>query len=151
MHNGVYVVANSGLPGDGLARNVTCYQTAVDTEDTNGILTVTGLDIAGKSISEEITPNAGATVQGAKAFAKVTSIVGSGWAEQGTGPDTIVIGFGELVGFPDWLSSETDVIAVIFNNTIVAGTIAHGAALCQCTVTGGTADGSKVLSVIYQV
>ena len=152
MHNGVYAVLNSGLPGDGLAHNVTCAQTAVDVEDTNGKLTITGLDIFGKIITEEIIPNGGATVAGLKAFKKVTSIVGSGWAQGGTGPDTIIIGFGEVIGLPDVIEATTDVLLVAFSTAIVNGpTVVVGALVANNTVLVPTGDGSKKLSIVYQV
>ena len=152
MHNGAYTVANGGIPGDGLAHNVTCAQTAVDAEDTNGILTITGLDVDGKTITEDITPNAGVTVQGTKAFKKVTSIVGSGWVAGG-GDDTIVIGFGELVGLPDLVAAASDILMVGFNTALVnAPTVTvDPAVLSKNTVTTPTGDATKQLRILYQV
>jgi hypothetical protein len=152
MHNGAYTVANSGLPGDGLAHNVTCAQTAVDAEDTNGILTFTGIDVDGKVITENLVPNDGATVQGLKAFKQVTSIVGSGWTAGG-GADTIVIGFGEVVGLPDIIDSTSDVLMLAHNTALVnAPTVTQDAnVLSKNTVTVPTGDGTKKLRVLYQV
>src|SRR5512147_2416366 len=79
MKVGAYMIANGGLPGDGSAHNVTVAQTAVGAEDTNGMITVIGTDLRGHLISEVIVPNAGETVQGTKAFARVISVVGAGW------------------------------------------------------------------------
>jgi hypothetical protein len=152
MHNGAYTVANGGLPGDGLAHNVTCLQTAVDVEDTNGILTITGKDVNGKVITEDIIPDAGVTVQGNKAFKEITSIVGSGWVQGGTGPDTIVIGFGEKVGLPELIAAAGDVLLVGFDTALVnAPTIAVSSTVDGCTVTVPTGDGTKKLRVIYQI
>ncbi len=153
MHNGAYAVANSGLPGDGLAHNVTCAETAVDVEDTNGTLTITGLDVAGNVISEILTPNAGETVSGVKAFKQVTSIVGAGWAQGGAGADTIVIGFGEVVGLPDYLADTADVLMVGFDTGLVnAPTVTKDAAvLSKNTVLVPTGNGTKKLRVLYQV
>jgi len=153
MHNGAYAIANSGLPGDGLAHNVTCAQTAVDVEDTNGTLTITGLDVDGNVISEVLTPDAGVTVQGTKAFKQVTSIVGAGWAQGGTGADTIVIGFGEVVGLPDKLAVAGDVLMVAHNTALVnAPTVTvDPAELSKNTVLVPTGDGTKKLRVLYQV
>jgi len=116
MKNGAYTLAHSA-PDVG-ARNVTVTQTAGDTEDTNGKITVTGTNLAGDTITEEITPNAGATVAGAKAFATITSIVGSGWVidgAEGTN-DTVVVGFGALIGLPDMLTDSAQVLAASVNN-----------------------------------
>ena len=153
MHNGAYAVANSGLPGDGMAHNVTCAQTAVDVEDTNGTLTIIGLDADGKVITEDITPNAGSTVQGTKAFKQVTSIVGAGWAQGGTGPDTIIIGFGELIGLPDKIAASDDVLLVASSTALInAPTVTVDAAvLAKNTVTMDTGDATKKLRVLYQV
>jgi hypothetical protein len=151
MGNKTYTLANT-VPGDGLAHNVTCLQTAVDVEDTNGILTITGKDVNGKVITEDIIPDAGVTVQGNKAFKEITSIVGSGWAQGGTGPDTIVIGFGEKVGLPELIAAAGDVLLVGFDTVLVnAPTIAVASTVDGCTVTVPTGDGTKKLRVIYQI
>ena len=152
MHNGAYTVANGGLPGDGLAHNVTVAETAVDVEDTNGKLVIEGKDIRGYTISEEIIPDAGVTVQGAKAFSLITSITGVGWVQGGTGPDTIVIGFGDLVGLPDVLLAASDVfLAAVGTALLNAPTVGVGAAPCQNTVVATGANGTLKLRVIYLI
>jgi len=152
MHNGAYTVANSGLPGDGLAHNVTCAQTAVDVEDTNGKLVIVGKDVNGNAISEEIIPNAGETVQGLKAFKEVVSITGVGWTQGGTGADTIVIGFGDLIGLPDVLLVASDVFLVAVGTGLLnAPTVVVGAAPCQNTVVATGANGTNKLRVIYLI
>ena len=97
------------------ARNVTVTQTAVDAEDTNGTIVVVGTAIDGSAITETLTPNAGATVAGAVAFASITSITGVGWVTGG-GADTIEIGFGALIGLPDCLTDTAQVLAASLNN-----------------------------------
>ena len=152
MHNGANTVANGGLPGDGLAHNVTVAETAVDTEDTNGKLVIEGKDIRGYAISEEIIPDAGVTVQGAKAFSQITSINGVGWAQGGTGADTIVIGFGDVVGLPDVLLAASDVFLVAMGTALLnAPTAGVGAAPCQNTVLATGANGTLKLRVIYLI
>lgn len=152
MHNGAYTVANGGLPGDGLAHNVTVAETAVDAEDTNGKLVIEGKDIRGYTIMEEIIPDAGVTVQGTKAFSKITSITGVGWAQGGTGADTIVIGFGDLIGLPDVLLAASDVFLVAMGTALLnAPTVAVGPAHCQNTVTATGANGTNKLRVIYLI
>ena len=152
MHNGAYTVANSGLPGDGLAHNVTCAQTAVDVEDTNGKLVIVGKDVNGNTISEEIIPNAGETVQGVKAFKEIVSITGVGWTQGGTGADTIVIGFGDVVGLPDVLLAASDVFLVAVGTGLLnAPTVGVGAARCQNTVVATGANGTNKLRVIYLI
>ena len=153
MHNGAYTVANGGLPGDGLAHNVTVAETAVDVEDTNGTITFTGYDNDNNVISEVITPDAGVTIQGAKAFKQVLSATGAGWVQGGTGADTIVIGFGEVVGLPDKLAVAGDVLMVAHNTALVnAPTVTvDPAELSKNTVLVPTGDGTKKLRVLYQV
>jgi hypothetical protein len=151
MKVGAYTVANDGLPGDGLAHNVTVAQTAVGAEDTNGTITVTGIDINGDAISEVITPNAGATVQGAKAFKQVLSVVGAGWVIA-EGNDTIVVGFGEIVGLPHKIAAAADVLLVGFDTALVnAPTVVAGTTLAECTVLVPTGDGTKKLRLIYEI
>jgi hypothetical protein len=153
MHNGAYAVANGGLPGDGLAHSVTCAVTAVDVADTMGKLTIVGTDIDGKVISEDIIPAAGSTVEGNLAFKSVTSITGSGWVQGGTGPDNIVIGFGEKVGLPDYIGAAADILMVGFDTAIVnAPTVAvDTSVLAKNVVTTPTGNGTKKLRVLYQV
>lgn len=151
MHNGAYAVANSGLPGDGLAHNVTCAQTAVDAEDTNGTLTIVGKDVNGEAISEVITPNDGATVSTLKAFKQVTSITGAGWTAGG-GADTIVIGFGDLQGLPECVAAATDIILVAFDAAIVnAPTVTVSDTVVALNTVSAVGDATKVLKVIYQI
>lgn len=154
MKVGAYTLANSGLPGDGLAHNVTVAETITDAaEDTNGTITITGLDIDGKIITEDIIPNGGATIQGTKAFKQVTSVVGAGWVQNGATPDTIVVGFGEVVGLPDYLDATADVLMVAHNTALInAPTVTQSCSvLASNTVLVPTGDGTKVLRVLYQV
>jgi hypothetical protein len=115
MKNGAYTLAHTA-PDVG-ARNVTVTQTITNAvEDTNGTITVTGTNLAGEAISEVITPNGGATVAGAKAFATITSIVGAGWVIGGADADTITVGFGALIGLPDKLTDTAQVLCASLNN-----------------------------------
>ncbi len=113
MKVGAYTLAQTA-PARG-ARNVTVTQTAAGAEDTNGTIDVVGTDLAGNVLTETITPNAGATVAGTKAFASITSITGVGWVI-GEGNDTIKVGFGDVIGLPDKLSSTAQVIAAEKNS-----------------------------------
>ena len=151
MGNKTYTLANTA-PGDGLAHSVTAAETAVDVEDTNGILTITGKDVDGKVISEVLTPDAGVTVESTKCFKEITSIVGSGWTQGGTGPDTIVIGFGDKIGLPDKLPSAEDILLVGFDTALVnAPTVAVDANVLSKNCITVVGDGTKKLRAIYQV
>jgi len=151
MANGLYAILNSGLPGDGLAHNITVAATTDTGADTPGSILFTGLDIEGKIITENIIPAQGSTVQGVKAFAKVTSMLQSGWVLVG-GNDTIVIGFGEVLGLPDYIAAAADVLMAAFTTGLInTPTVVVGAQLCNNTIVVPTGDGSKVLRVLYQV
>lgn len=105
MKVGAYTLAQTEIP-EGHSRNVTITVTAVDGDDTEGTVTVTGLNILGEEITEEIAPVADTTVQGVKAFASVSSIVGAGWVTNG-GEDLITVGYGNKLGLPFCLSHNT--------------------------------------------
>lgn len=141
-------------PGDGTARNVTLARTAVDAADTPGKITVTGLDIGGNVITEDITPGAtGVTVAGTKAFAKITSIVGSGWTTGG-GADTIVVGWGNLLGLPDKLSDPAQVVAASFNGAREAvhpTVVVNATELALNTVLLATALDGSAVRIFYWV
>jgi len=151
MANGAYTLLLTVMP-DALAHNITVAQTAVGAEDTNGIITVVGTDINGLYTTEVITPNAGVTIQGTKAFKTITSITGSGWVI-GEGNDTIVIGYGELVGLPEKVALAADILMVAHNTALVNAPTATVSSTVTAlnTVTVPTGDGTKVLRVIYQV
>jgi len=158
---GDYTVANASSP-DGLARNVTVTQTAGDTEDTNGTIVVTGTNVLGQPITETLTPNAGATVAGTKAFKTVTSVEGVGWAIDGVEgtEDTITVGFGGLIGLPAalWthprLTASTQVFLCLLAGAIQAATVAWDADEIEkntIDASAGTFNGSKALvALIYR-
>lgn len=93
MKVGAYTVANSGaMPTEG-ARKVTVTHTAVGDPDTLGTITVTGTDLAGEVISEDITPISGNTATGTLWFRTITSVEGADWEiDAGEDNDTIVVG-----------------------------------------------------------
>jgi hypothetical protein len=154
MKVGAYTLAHTA-PDCG-ARNVTVTQTATDTEDTNGTIVVVGTDLAGNAITETITPNAGATVAGAKAFATITSITGAGWVIDGVEKtkDKITVGFGDLIGLPDKLVDTAQVLAASLDNVkqATAPTVAVSAtALESNTVNLDSALNGTPVKVYYIV
>ena len=153
MKVGAYTVANPS-PADGLARNVTVtHTTQGGTADTLGTITVTGTDIEGKVITEEITPLADQAVVGLKAFKTVTGVVGAGWAIDAGGTpaaDHITVGFGNVVGLPVKIAAVEKVIAAALGTGFInAPTVVAGATIAQCTIdcSSGTYDGTKKLRV----
>lgn len=150
--NGAYTLTATLTPGDGLAHNVSITMTRVDVVDTLGILTVTGLDIDGKIITEDITPVDNTKAVGNKAFASITSLVHSGWAQGGTGPDTCVIGFDDKIGLPECIAAAADIILACFDTAVVqAPTVAVSSTVLASNTITAIGDATKELKVIYQI
>ena len=110
---GAYTLDNT-TPLGGIALNVTVTVVEVVDGDTMGTIDVVGTDIDDQVLLETITPIADSTVQGTRAFKTIVSVTGVGWATGGN-DDTIEVGFGELIGLPDYLLHDT-VLFAIFNN-----------------------------------
>ena len=153
MKVGAYTLAHTA-PDVG-ARNVTVTQTATGTEDTNGTIVVVGKDLAGNEITETLTPNAGATVAGAKAFASITSITGVGWVIDGSEgtEDKITVGFGALIGLPDKLTDSAQILAASRNNAVdaISARSASASALESNTVTLTSALNGTPVKIYYLV
>ena len=108
---GAYTLANAVMPGAvSCARNVTVTVTADGNVDVPGTVVVVGTDLADAAITETLTPLAGSTVQGTRAFKTITSITGAGWVIDGAN-DHVTFGFGDLIGLPDRLAAATQVLA----------------------------------------
>ena len=90
MKVGAYTLANT-TPAWAGAGNVTVTHTTVVTTDTLGTVVVVGVDLAGQTRSETLTPVADSTVTGVVPFRTITSITGAGWVIAGTN-DTLVCG-----------------------------------------------------------
>lgn len=117
MGNKTYTLAATA-PQYG-ARHVTATRTVVGAADTPGILTVTGTDLSGQTITDVIVPGAnGVTVAGTKFFQSVSSIVGTGWVTN-TGDDTIVMGWDAQ----NAVATGAGTFHGIMVNTTAAGTI----------------------------
>ncbi len=127
MKVGAYAIAAQ----PDVPRNITVTQTAGDTEDTNGTIVIVGTDIAGNAITETLTPNAGETVAGAKAFKTVTSVTGVGWVIDAVEKtkDTITVGVGSLIGLPYLLPADS---------LVFAGTLAGTREAALPTITKST-------------
>jgi len=149
MKVGAYTVANAAPTGGG-TRNVTCTVAQVVEDDTEGTLDIVGTDIDDQVLLETITPLIGSTIQGTRAFKTVTSVTGVGWIDGGT-EDTITVGFGDLIGLPDYLLHDT-VLFVLYNNvregthpTVTSSTTV----LALNTVDLNTALGGLVVVIYY--
>lgn len=152
MKVGAYTIA-VGTPLGGGARNVTVTHTQVGgVTDTLGTIAVVGTDLNGEALTETITPSSGATVQGTKAFKSVTSVTGAGWVIN-TGNDTITVGFGDLIGLPDELGSNS-VLFAIFNGVreATAATVTFSATvLALNTVDLNSALDGSTVTITYVV
>lgn len=140
MKNGTYTIAAQ----PDVPRNVTVTHAVVAVgADALGIITVTGTNINGQTITEVITPAEGDISAGRKCFKTVTSVVGSGWTIAG-GNDTITVGVGSCLGLPFIITENTQVAYTIVGTSITAPTMDHDDAdISECSVSTGTYDGSK--------
>lgn len=133
-----------------VCRNVTVTVTATGTADTMGTITVTGTSYAGQVITETITPVAGSTTAGLKAFATITSIVGAGWvidAVEGT-KDKIKVGVGTALGMPFKIATG-DCLLTVLGVAFVVPTVTVGALdVCTIDASSGTYNGSKALYAV---
>lgn len=148
MKVGAYTIAAQ----PDVPRNLTVTATAVDTADTMGTITFVGTNYDGQAISEVITPIAGSTVAGTKAFKAVTSATGAGWvidASEGSN-DTITIGVGTVLGLPVVADSAYKAMAIV-GTAFVAPTIAYdGGDISESTIdaSSGTYNGTKQVFIL---
>lgn len=109
--NGAQQVITTGFTQPSVPRNVTATAggTAADIKAIQVI--VAGTNYAGEAITETLsafTVNTAGSVTGSKAFKTITSVTIP--AHDGTGATT-AIGFGEKLGLPDKLSTNTVLLA----------------------------------------
>jgi len=135
-----------------VARNITAVLTDTNNSCT-GLLTITGVDPAGRPVVEVMRPNgagAGKTLTGTKIFAQVTSCVLSGCAGGTPSTDVVVIGYGNVVGLPSDIQATTAVKSVYLGDTRQASpTIKLGTSTSGVDASAGTYDGTKPLVVVY--
>ncbi len=151
MAVGAYTLDNT-TPAGGIALNVTVTVTQDTEDDTEGTLDIVGTDIDDQVLLETITPVIGSTIQGTRAFKTITSATSVGWIDGGT-PDTIEIGFGELIGLPDYMVHDRVLFAML--NNVREGThptvTSSTTVLALNTVDLSTALGGTVVVIYYLV
>ena len=134
-------------------RNITVTATAVGAADTMGTVTIAGTNYADEAITEELTPAAGSTVAGTKAFKTVTTVTGAGWVIN-EGNDTITVGVGTEIGCHVTADAATDIMLGILGVTVTAHnpTVSDPVTLEGSTVdmSAGTYDGSKAVLVFQK-
>lgn len=112
-----------------------------------GTLSLTGTDIAGAALTEDLALNGTSTVISTKAFATITSIV---VPARSTGGETVIVGTGAKVGFPVAIPQTTRVLAKNFDGSTDAGTVTAGAtAALSVYAAAGTFNAAKILELIY--
>jgi hypothetical protein len=136
-------------------RNITVTTAGVTPADAPATATVTGTDINGDPLTEDLTiPQTATIAVGAKAFATVTSIVET--AGQGTGA-TMSYGIGALIGLAKKVKVRAGLPAIV--KEIAAGSLAPTAgtfAAPSVGVPNGTyspnsaADGSRDYCLYYE-
>ena len=153
MKVGAYTIANATPTGGG-ARNVTVTTTDDNASDTVGTVDIVGTDIDDQVLLETITLAQNATVQGTRAFKTVVSATGVAWVEDAPGEeDEITIGFGDLIGLPDYLLHDTVLFAML--NNVREGThptvTSSTTVLALNTVDLNTALGGTAVVIYYLV
>jgi hypothetical protein len=116
MKVGAYTLDETAIGTQG-ARHINLTHTPGDTVDTLGTVTIVGKDLAGQTITEEITPVDSSLVAGTKWFASVTSATGAGWVQGGAAADTIEIGYGAEIMV---LEGAGNLESIIVNTTAAA-------------------------------
>lgn len=134
-------------------RNITAQLTDAD-NSTSGLLTVTGTDIAGRVISETMSPNGaggGKTLTGTKIFKTITSVVISGSSGSGD-DDHLIVGVGNVIGVPVDLADTAEVVACHLGGTLIGSpTVAIGVSTSGIDASASTYNGSKVLDAVIQM
>jgi hypothetical protein len=132
-------------------RNLTITITDANTSITAGLVTVTGIDPQGRTITEVFDVTDGLTQTGVKIFAVVSSVVISGQAGSDAGvTDVITVGVGNVIGLPSPIDTAGQVKHVYLDGARVASpTVARGPSTSGVDVSGSTYNGTKELVVFY--
>lgn len=142
MKVGAYTVAAQ----PDVPRNITVTVTAGDTADTMGTVVVVGTNYFNEAITETITPVAGSTVAGTKAFKTIVSVTGTGWVidgSEGTN-DTITVGVGAVLGLPIEIAAAANCRLGVVGTALVTPTTTGGDVEASTVdLSSGTYDGSK--------
>lgn len=128
-------------------RNLTVDVTDADTSITGGILTISGKDAQGRSISEVMDISEGLNWVGEKIFAQVDSAVISGTTgTPAPGTDVVIVGVGDIIGTCIDLGVATEVVHAYLGATkVTPDAVVVGVSKSGIDVNGATYDGSKVM------
>lgn len=96
-----------------VARNVTL----TGSSSSDQVITVNGTDVYGQAMSETITLSTTSTIQGAKAFKKIT---GYTVAAGGAASKTFTMGWGDKIGLPFYVGRWADIQAQYMDDVLIA-------------------------------
>jgi hypothetical protein len=146
---------------------VTVTTTAGGTADTQGIITVTGTDIFDRVLVDVITPVAGTTVTGTKYFKTITTVVGSGWVINPTGPsnDTIIVGVPASIGIAAkgysislfvitgnvWINPTTTAVADTTSIPLIAGDAVENLTVADTLSLISDGSGGTFYAIVWDV
>jgi hypothetical protein len=138
---GDYNIANASPVWQGGAIITVTHSQVGGVTDTLGTIAVTGVDLAGQTQTDIITPVSAQTVNGTIPFRTVTKVTGAGWARNaGAGSeDTIVVGVA-AGSIP--VSGNGTLYGVLVNNTVAATVTISDAAKTIMTIPASQAAGT---------
>jgi hypothetical protein len=139
MKVGAYTLANTTPTWQG-AGLVTVTHTTVVTTDTLGTIVVVGVDLAGQTRTDTITPVADSTATGVIPFRTITSITGAGWVIAGSN-DTLTVGVaaGAVV-----CGSPGTLYAIVVNATAASTVVLSDASRTIATLKASIAEGDYI-------
>lgn len=128
--------------------------TVVGSAGADHVVTVTGTDVYGNVMVENLTVNADTPVAGKKAFKTITTVD----VAAGAAGDTIDLGWGDVLGLPVFLPGTAYVLGELEDGAAASsGTVVAGVSSAATATTGdvrGTydpnsaADGDKVFDLL---
>ena len=135
--------------------------TATGTAGSNHVVTITGTDVYGEVIVEQLTLNGTNVISGKKAFNTVTQVA----VAAGAAGDTFDLGVGSAIGLP-YRVDEAGLVMAFFDSTLdlttsaVLGTFVAAVTAVATATTGdvrgtytpvGTLDGTANLRALIKV
>lgn len=135
---GDYNIANASPVWQGGALITVTHTQVGGVNDTLGTITITGVDLAGQTKTDTITPTAGGKATGTVIFRTVTKVTGAGWVIN-TGNDTIVVG---VAAGSHAVSGNGTLYGVLVNNTVAASVAISDARGTILTIPASQAAGT---------
>lgn len=138
MKVGAYTLANTTPAWSGAGLVTVTHTEVGGGVDTLGTIVVVGVDLAGQTRTDTITPVNGTTATGVIPFRTISSVTGVGWVI-GTGNDTIVVGVaaGNIA-----CGSSGSLGGVLVNNSVASTIVISDASRTIITVPASAAAGT---------